>query len=113
MDQIIPVLGAYKNVRNDLYKCFVYPVGEEPNNQSWSGFQAYNPDKNAGYLTIFRELNNMETRKTIKLHFLANKSLRIRNLLTSETFMGKSDQQGNVVFEIPKSGDFRFYQYEY
>lgn len=112
-NQIKPILSAYKNVRDEMYKCFVYPIGDEPNNHSWSGFQAYNPDSKAGYLTIFRELNNQESRKSIELHFLANKSLKITNLLTNETFSKTTDELGSVTLEIDKNGDFRFFKYEY
>ncbi len=113
LNQIKPVLDAYKKVRSDMYACFVYPIGEEPDNQSWAGFQAQHPEKHEGYITLFRELNNHENTKAINLRFLKNKRLHFTNLLTGEKFDLKADDHGYVKFKIEKNADFRFYHYSY
>jgi hypothetical protein len=111
--QIKPILAAYKTFRNELYECFVYPIGNEPNNETWAGFQAVHPEKKLGYLTLFREINNKETSKTVQLLFLGQKQLKITDLMTGKTFRINTNKEGKATFEIPKSGDFRMYKYEY
>ncbi|WP_372774711.1 hypothetical protein [Mangrovibacterium sp.] len=111
--QIKSILAAYKTFRNELYECFIYPIGNEPDNKSWSGFQAVHPQKRVGYLTLFRERNNNENSQSIQLLFLEKKRLKITNLLTGNTFIIKTDNKGTAMFKIQKSGDFRLYKYEY
>ena len=112
-NQIKPVLAAYKTVRNELYECFVYPIGNEPNNASWSGFQAHHPERNIGFINIFREINNIDSTQNIQLRFLKNKKITLTNLLNNQTFQVVSDGDGFVKFSIQNSCDFRMYKYEY
>jgi len=113
VDQIKPILSAYKTFRNELYEYYVYPVGNEPNNETWSGFQAVYPNKKVGYLTLFRELNNKEASKQIQLLFLHEKALKITDLMTGKAFIIKTDKDGKATFEIQKNGDFKMFKYEY
>lgn len=64
--EIKELLGVYETVRDDMWKGFVFPVGEKPNDKSWTGFQCYNHKTGSGYLTFFREFNNTESEKDIK-----------------------------------------------
>ncbi|MCX6309141.1 MAG: alpha-galactosidase, partial [Bacteroidia bacterium] len=112
-DQIKNVLAAYKNVRNDMYECLVYPIGNEPNNASWSGFQAQHPDKTIGFIHLFREINNTDSTQNIQLRFLKNKKITFTNLLTNECIQVTSDGAGFVKFDIQNPCDFRMYKYEY
>ena len=111
--QIKPILAAYKTFRKELYECYVYPIGDEPDNQSWSGFQAVHPEKKVGYLTLFRERNNKETSQSIQLLFLGKEKLKITDLMSGKTFNLKTNPEGKATFEIQKNGDFRMYKYEY
>lgn len=110
-EQIRPVLATYKQHRDEMYKGYVFPIGEKPNNANWSGFQNYNPETNFGYLTLFREINNEEETKSIKLNFLSGKTLRLTNLMTQETEQKSVDENGTVEFAIDQAADFRFYKY--
>ncbi len=112
-DEIKPVLAAYKEVREEIYESFVFPVGEEPDNSSWAGFQAHHPSKKIGYLNLFREIGNAETTKNIQLKFLKNQEITFTDLLRGESFKVKSDELGFVVFEIEKACDFRMFKYAY
>jgi len=111
--EIKKLLALYKEHREEMYKCFVFPIGEEPDNKSWPGFQFYNSDKKSGYITIFRELNNKENKKNVRLKFAAGKKIRLINLQTGKIFNAKVSKEGNITFKIDKPADFRFYKYEF
>ena len=111
-EEIKKLLALYKKHREEMYKCFVFPIGEEPDNKNWSGFQFYNPNKKSGYITIFRELNNKENKKNICLKFAEGKKIRLTNLHTGKIFNAKVSKEGNVTFIIDKPAGFRFYKYE-
>lgn len=112
LDEIRPILAAYKRERSNIYQCFIYPVGEEPDNASWTGFQAHHDTLGLGYLNLFRELNNTETEKTVHLRLISDCSLKITDLLNKEKFVIKVDNHGNAKFKIQNPGDFRMYKYE-
>ena len=110
-DQIRPLLKVYKEHRDEMYKGYVFPIGDKPNNSNWSGFQNYNPGKNSGHLMIFREINNGVAVKSMKLHFIEDKTLELTNLMTGETIEKHVDGEGNIDFEIGNTADFRFYKF--
>lgn len=112
-EEIKEVLTAYKKERGNIYECYVYPVGEEPNNDNWSGFQAHHPNKNIGYLNLFREINNNESHKNIQLRFLKNKTITFTNLMTNQSFKVKVDENGYSEFNIKSSGNFMLLKYSY
>lgn len=109
--QIKPILAVYKKHRKEMYAGYVFPIGDEPDNKSWTGFQNYNPDTKTGFLTIFRELNNKENEKNISLNFLKGEKIKLQNLLTEET---KTIQlnQNEITFAIEKPAGFQFFKYE-
>jgi hypothetical protein len=109
--QIKPILDVYKKHRPEMYKGYVFPLGDEPDNKSWTGFQNYDPTTNSGYLTIFRELKNNESSKELSLKFLQNKKIRLWNLLTNEEkFINMNGDK--ITFVIDQNAGFRFYKYE-
>ena len=94
-----------------MYKGYVFPIGDLPNDLSWTGFQNYNPDNNSGYLTIFREINNAESGKSIELKFLKNKSILVEDLITGSKSNIKVDADGKVLFKIDKPASFLYLKY--
>lgn len=111
--QIRPLLKIYKAHRKDMYQGYVFPIGEEPDNASWPGFQNHNPEKSTGYLTIFREIGNKEMTKKINLRFIRNQEIMLEDLLTGKKKKVKVNDRGEVELKIEKAADFRFYQYVY
>ena len=110
-------IRAIKSVLYEMYdrnaEYCVFPIGEEPDNKSWSGFQFYNSDEKSGYITIFRELNNKENKKDVRLKFAAGKKIRLINLQTGKILNAKVSKEGNVTFRIDVPASFRFYKYEF
>lgn len=112
LDEIKEVLSAYKKERKSIYQCLVYPIGNEPNNASWTGFQAYNKNTNTGYLNLFREIDNPDKSFSYKLRFLSDCTIKITNLMTGKIFEKEVDKNGNVNFTIENPGEFRMLKYE-
>ncbi len=57
-DELRKIISVYKANRREIFESYVFPIGNEPDNESWTGFQIYHPEKKTGYLMIFRELHN-------------------------------------------------------
>ncbi|MEJ6951444.1 hypothetical protein [Natronospora cellulosivora (SeqCode)] len=112
-NEIKRIIKKYKENRNQMLNGFVYPIGEKPNNSSWTGFQNYNNDKKSGYLLIFRELYNKEKSKKIKLPFLENKKIELFNIYEEELYKKiKTVKEGYVEFKIENPADFKFLKFK-
>ncbi|MCG8310119.1 MAG: alpha-galactosidase [Cytophagales bacterium] len=109
--EIKPLLSVYKKHREEMYAGYVFPLGDVPDNKSWTGFQNHNPKTHSGYLTIFRELNNSDTSKKLSLKFLGNKTIRLTDLTTDldEVLILKDGEAG---FTIKNPADFKYFKYE-
>ena len=110
--QIREILAVYKQHRLKMYEGYVFPIGAEPDNHSWTGFQNFNPKSGKGYLTIFRERLNETTTGAFRLHFVRDTKVRFTNLLTDESWLASVDQQGEVSFELREAPGFMFLAYE-
>ncbi len=112
-EELKKIIGIYKDHRKEIFGSFVFPIGDEPDNASWSGFQMYHPDKKFGYLMVFRELHNGESSKKIKLRFLKNCDLTIINLEHPDNAVEKHiGQDGLINLSIPQPADYLFIRYE-
>jgi len=106
------LIATYKKHRVKMSYGYVFPIGEKPDDGAWTGFQNYDDKTGSGYLTLFREINNQETEKAIKLSFLKERSLKLENLLTGEKETVQVDAEGKVPFKIANPATFQFYRYE-
>jgi hypothetical protein len=109
--QIRPLLKTYKKHRKAMYDGYVFPIGDEPDNKSWTGFQNFNPETRSGYLTIFRELHNVEKEKDISIMFFENKKIELQNLLTGEKRIVNQDGS-SISFLAEEPASFQFYSYK-
>ncbi len=109
--QIRPLLALYKEHRKAMYKGYVYPIGDKPDNASWAGFQNHNNKTDTGYITLFRELKNGESTKNIQLHYLAGKAIEITDLINESVRTVNVDNNGFVEFKISKTPHFKFLKY--
>lgn len=106
------IIAAYKKERVYIYNSLIYPIGEEPDNSNWTGFQAHNTVSNIGYVNLFREINNKESEFKIRLRFLSGKNVKFTNILNGESFELNIDKDGFASFKISEAGDFRMYKYK-
>lgn len=109
--QIRPLVALHREHRENLAKCYVFPIGELPDNQSWTGFQAHDLQSGGGYLLIFRERSNASATARLPLKFIEGSSLALRNLRTRETSSVSLDDDAAAEFELDQPGDFLFLQY--
>ena len=110
-DVLRPLISLYKKYRDEMYLGYVFPIGDTPDNKSWSGFQNHNPDSFTGYLTILRQLHNKETGNTVGLKFLAGKTIKITNLQTQRSRTVKVPETGKVNFTIDNAPGYLFLKY--
>ena len=105
------LISIYKAHRDELYEGYVFALGDRPDDTSWTGFQNYHPDKEYGYMTLFREIDNKETEKSIQLKFIKDKKLLIENLMTGTKKKYRVDENGYVEFKMISPASFKFYKY--
>lgn len=105
------LIKVYKSCREDIFTSLTFPIGDEPDNASWSGFQMVSQQRNGGHLLLFRELHNKETRRSLRLKFLANQTIVLTNLENGERRTVQVSPDGLVEFEIPQPAGYRFFQY--
>jgi hypothetical protein len=109
---VAKVMERYKQHRDHIYHSFAFPVGEEPNNKTWSGIQYIKPGSKTGYLYLFRELLNTQQSKEIRLEKLAGKTIEFKEILSGKSWIGSADKNGSVKFTIPEPATFMFIQYK-
>jgi hypothetical protein len=105
------LISIYKAHRDELYEGYVFALGDRPDDTSWTGFQNYHPDEEFGYMTLFREIDNKESQKSVKLRFLKNKKITIEDLMNGKKKTLLVDENGVTEFEIDKPASFKFYKY--
>jgi hypothetical protein len=104
------LMKIYKTVQKDIFTAYVFPIGNEPNNKSWSGFQSVNQNCiNSGYLTIFRELMNEQQQFNLPLNFVkSGDRIEIIDLLTNKKTVQRVDKNAAIEFRINDAPGFLF-----
>ena len=111
-DEIRPILEIYCRHRERILRGMVHPIGDKPDNGSWTGFQCrFRDEEDAGYVTLFRERCNGEPVHDIRLHWTANRRIRFRNLLTGEEWEDRCVSDGGAAFRIDAAPGFLFLEY--
>jgi len=110
-DEIRPLLVAYKNVRADIYRGMVHPIGDKPDGTSWTGFECELLGENRGFFMLLREPGSTNPSYAYSLAHLAGKTLLLKNLLNGETWTVVLDGTGMMAVKIDKPGDYRFLEY--
>jgi hypothetical protein len=110
-DLLRPVISLYKEHRDEMFRGYVFPIGDKPDNESWSGFQNHDPDSRTGYLTILRQLHNDLNHQSIRLKFLAGRTIQINDLQTKEERTVKVPADGKVDFTIDAAPGYLFLKY--
>jgi len=112
-EELKELIRLFKKHQRNIFTAYTFPVGEQPNNATWSGFQMVSENGlNNNYLLLFRELHNKETEKKIQLKFLAGKTIRITNVKTGEIETKRVDKNGMLAFTIARPADFLFLKYD-
>ena len=109
--QIRSILSLYREHRDRIAQGIVFPVGDEPCDSAWSGFQSHSINTGTGYLTLFRELLSQEPEHALQLHCLGKTTLEIKDLISGDTYTAETDAEGKAEFTISRPGDFRILKY--
>ncbi|CAM3329845.1 hypothetical protein [Zobellia roscoffensis] len=112
-EEIKALLKVYKKHRKEMYDSYVFSIGNEPNNKSWSGFQWYKENRKSGYLLLFRELENNDSETELKLRFLKNKNVMFTNLEGGESKSVYIKEDGLARFKIDNPASYKFIKYAY
>lgn len=110
--QIRPLLAAYKPHQAAIMNGTVFPIGAKPDNYSWTGFQSHDAERGAGFLTLFRELNNEVPTAELDLRFVANRTLTLTDLMSGAQRTVHCGADGNVAFTCEDAPGYRFLKYE-
>jgi hypothetical protein len=110
-DAIRALLAVYKEHRAAMARGYVFPIGQKPDNGSWTGFQCHDFASGTGYLTIFRERNQPEPERELALRFAAGRRLEIMDLMRGASRTVDVGEDGKVWFRIEHPADFRFLRY--
>ena len=110
--EVRQLMDNYKVYQEDLFNNYVYPIGDEPSNSSWTGFQSCRPDKDFGYVMAFRELNNKEEEHKFALRFVQNKKVKFTNIQTGESFETQVGENGEFILSSKETADYQFLKYE-
>ena len=94
------LIALYKQHREAIFTSYTFPIGDEPDNGSWSGFQMVAPDLKQGYLLVFRELHNGQSRHAMALKFLAGKTIVLEDLQSGAVRTKHVPESGLVEFDI-------------
>ncbi|MBI1335924.1 MAG: hypothetical protein GC164_03065 [Phycisphaera sp.] len=112
VQEIRKVLAIYKQHRDAIYRGVVHPIGNKPDNASWTGFQSHLPDENRGYLTLYRERCNPQPDATIQLGWLRNLKVRFTDLLNERSDDQQLGPDGSPTFTLPHAPGFAFLRYD-
>ncbi len=111
-DELRSLLSDYKKHRAEIFDSYVFAVGAEPDNASWTGFQICRPERRSGYLMVFRELHNGEASHRLGLRFLKEGTgLRITDVRTGVSTV-QTLRDGGVELAIDRPADYLFLRYE-
>ena len=110
-DELRKIIKVYKDNRKEIFESYIFPIGTEPNNASWTGFQVYHPEKNSGYLMVFRELHNPDRNGKVKLKFIEDKKIKITDLENNSVQTGKCIN-GFLNLVIDHPAGYKFLKYE-
>ncbi len=107
------MFNVYKSERDKIWDSYVFPIGDEPDNMSYTGFQTYQKESREGHFLIFRELNNKKNSHAMKIRFCKEGDvILLRDLFhhTEEKIRLKEDL--SITFEMDAPASYRFYEYE-
>lgn len=111
--EIRQLLATYKSHRKEMYKGYIFPIGDTPSQSQWSGFQCHTPNKSTGYLTLFRPIQALTSEQAIDLKFHPSGSeFTFENLLTGEKWTALLDDKKHIKFTIPQPAGFLFLRYQ-
>ncbi|WKN46161.1 alpha-galactosidase [Tunicatimonas pelagia] len=104
------MLTKYQETSEALHQGAIFPIGQEPNGFSWTGFQSV-ISKSEGYLMVFRE-NNAHEKVDLATRLLPNQLVTLKPILGQRTeAQVRTDAQGQLPIMLPHAHSFALYHY--
>lgn len=104
------ILKKYAQIQHDIHSGQIFPVGEEPDGYSWTGFQSMH--ENRGYLLIFRE-NNDNNQQMIPTWLEKGQNVMLTPVLgEGNSGLQQVTDTGKLKFILPEKNSFCLYRYE-
>lgn len=110
--ELAPHVRAYRAHQQAIHHGDIFPIGEEPDGTSWTGFQSIDRDRpNTGYLIVLREVND-RPRAEILLRDVSAAPLRLEHI-TGDGADGTIEPaaDGRASFSLPGPRSFALYRY--
>lgn len=105
------MIKTYLQHNTRIHAGQIFPIGEQPDGQSWTGFQSISNEKE-GYILVFREDNN-DAKKAVKTWLPAGSRVRFTAVGGSgKTFDGQVLDNGRLVFDLPEKNSFGLFSYK-
>lgn len=106
---IAPMIETYKNHREELHNQDIFPIGEEPSGEGWTGFQSLS--NNEGYILLFRE-NSPRPQERIKLFAPPNAAIKLEPIMGKGTQKSVStNEYSEAYFKLPTTYSYSLYKY--
>ena len=103
------IIGVYKRHRAAIHSCVIYPIGEEPDGFSWSGFQAHNKVDSSGFIVVFRD-NSPVAKSSFKLNMPVG-DYRFEVLAGESGEQSHDASERSFTVDIGKLRRFAFFRY--
>lgn len=104
-------IKKYHTIQHDLHQGDIFPIGDEPNGKSWTGFESV--QENHGYILVFREDNNRSS-FTFKTRFKPGNRVVLEPVIgNGKSFKTKTGTEGEINFSLPKMNSYALYRVSY
>ncbi len=110
---IRPVMQTWREHRDAMARGYVFPLGDEPCDAAWCGFQSHDPASGTGYITVFRELHAPDAERAMPLHLIApGTTLRLHDVMNGDVQCVTTDDAGAVPIRIDQPAGYRWLRYK-
>lgn len=107
---IAPVVKTYRKYQHDMHAGDIFPIGQEPDGRSWTGFQSMQAGK--GYVLVYRE-RHPSPAGYLRTFFTPGTRVAFRPLLgAGKAFTAIAGDDGRVRFMLPVMNSYALYEYK-
>ncbi|WP_159454480.1 alpha-galactosidase [Chitinophaga ginsengisegetis] len=107
---IAPVVAKYRKYQHDIHAGNIFPIGEEPDGRSWTGFQSI--QKGRGYIIVYRE-DNSRNAAFLKTFFSMGSRISFKPLTgKGKAFVAVAGDDGRIKFSLPAPDSYALYEYK-
>jgi hypothetical protein len=101
----------FNSIRHELHNAYIFPIGNEPNGNSFTGFQFIISDTE-GYILVFREFIK-KNKYNLSTMFTAGQNVDFRKIYGDGfDFKAVADDEGKILFKLNDINSFCLYKYK-